>query len=449
MPSRRRFLAAAGAAAVSPAIAPALARTTLHPRAIDIARELKKDRAQPQEAAGNESFWGQVARAFTIDRSIVNLNNGGVSPSPAFVQEAMKRHLDFSNTAPPPYALWQVLEPQKEGTRQALAQAFGGDAEELAITRNASESLQILQQGLPLAAGDEVLTTTADYPRMITTFKQRERREGIRLVQFQIPVPADDPAEVVRRFEAHITPRTRLILCSHVVFLNGGVLPVEEICALGRRRGIPVIVDAAHSLAHLDYRITDLDCDYLGVSLHKWLFAPHGTGLLYVRRERIGDVWPLMAAAETQQTDIRKFEEIGTHPAANHLAIAEALTFHDGIGGARKLARLVHLRNLWAERLTGHPRLGDRVRLRTSLRPGLAGGIATVDLDGLEPVPLQSWLWTRHRIFTVAISDAPATPAELRHGVRGLRISPSVYTTPREIDRFASALENALEHGIA
>lgn len=438
--SRRRFLAVAGAAAIA---GPALA--TLDARAIGIARELKKHRLQPTEAAGNEPFWSQVARAFTIDRSCINLNNGGISPSPAFVQEAMKRHLDFSNTAPPPYALWTVLEPQKEGTRAALAQMFGGKPEELAITRNASESLQILQFGLPLASGDEVLTTTADYPRMVSTFKQRERREGIKLVQFQIPVPAEDPAEVVRLYEAHITPRTKMILCSHVVFLNGGVMPVKQICALGRRHGIPVIVDAAHSFAHIDYRIDDLDCDFLGVSLHKWLFAPHGTGLLYVRQEKIKEVWPLMAAADTQDTNIRKFEEIGTHPAANHLAIAEALTFHDGIGAARKLARLVYLRNLWADRLGA----SDRVHLRTSVKPGLAGGIATVDIDGLDPAALRAWLWDTRRIFTTSIDDAPTTPSELRHNVRGLRISPSVYTTPREIERFAEAIEHAMEHGIA
>ncbi len=443
MPTRRRFLAAAGATALSPAIAPALAQ--LHPRAIDIARELKKDRSQPMEAAGNESFWAGVARAFTIDRSVVNLNNGGVSPSPAFVQEAMKRHLDFSNTAPPPYALWQILEPQKEGTRQTLADMFAGDPEEIAITRNASESLQILQLGLPLAAGDEVLCTTADYPRMITTFKQRERREGIKLVQFQLPVPAEDTAAILRLYEAQITPRTRMILCSHVIFLNGGVMPVKEICALGRSRGIPVIVDAAHSFAHIDYRITDLGCDFLGVSLHKWLFAPHGTGLLYVKRDKIKDVWPLMAAPDTNDENIRKFEEIGTHPAANHLAIAEALTFHDGIGGARKLARLTYLRNLWADRLTAN----SRVRLRTSLRPGLAGGIATVDIDGLDPSELRSWLWETHRIFTTSIDDAMGAATEARHNVRGLRISPSVYTTPREIDRFCDAIEEAMEHGLA
>ncbi|MCA9288072.1 MAG: aminotransferase class V-fold PLP-dependent enzyme [Phycisphaerales bacterium] len=449
--SRRDFLAAApGAASLAVLAGPALARhATLEPRATDIARELKADKRGPADIADDDAFWSQVARAFTIDRSVINLNNGGVSPSPGFVQEAMKRHLDFSNTAPPPYALWQVLEPQKEGTRRALAQQFGADAEELAITRNASESLQILQQGLDLSAGDAVLTTTADYPRMLTTFEQRQRREGIRLVRFQIPVPASDPAEIVRRFEAHITPRTRLILCSRVVFLTGGALPVREICDLGHRRGIPVLVDAAHSFAHLDERIDDLGCDFLGTSLHKWLFAPHGTGLLYVKRDRIKDVWPLMAAAEKQTDDVRKFEEIGTHPAANHLAIAEALTFHDGIGSSRKFARMVHLRDLWARTLLDHPRHASRVRLQTSLEPGLAGGIATVDFEGLEPRDLQSWLWSTRRIFTVAIGDGAETPEPLRHNVRGLRVSPSVYTTPREIERFVEAIQHALDHGIA
>src|SRR6185295_7587647 len=175
-----------------------------------------------------ELFWGEIARAFTVDRGMINLNNGGVSPSPRLVQDAMKRHLDVSNEAPA-YTMWRVLEPEREGVRARLAQAFGVDPEEVAITRNASESLQTCQFGFDLKAGDEVLTTTQDYPRMITTFKQRERREGIKLVQFPIPTPCEDPGEIVRRYEAQITPRTRLILVSHMVFLTGQILPAAEV----------------------------------------------------------------------------------------------------------------------------------------------------------------------------------------------------------------------------
>ena len=389
---------------------------------------------EARRAAGDEDFWATIARAFTVDRSLVNFNNGGVSPSPAFVQEAMRGHLEASNEAPA-YSMWRVLEPRRETVRQRLAQFNGVDPEEIAITRNASEGLQICQLGFDLQPGDQVLTTTQDYPRMRTTFRQRERREGIELVQFSLPAPAEDPAEVVRRFEEHITDRTRLILVSHMVYLNGQVLPVREVTQLGRERGIPVIVDGAHAFAHMDFRIADLDVDYYATSLHKWLFAPHGTGLLYVRRSKIEGLWPLMAADEKQSGDIRKFEEIGTHPAANTLAISEALTFHEGIGPARKLARLVHLRDTWANRLLEN----DRVRLWTSQLPGLAGGIANVAIEGVDPRELSSWLWREHKILVTAIQHEECP---------GLRVSPSVYTTPSEVDRFCAAVETVLRDGL-
>jgi selenocysteine lyase/cysteine desulfurase len=420
---RRHFLlglAAPGVACVAPRLEPGSARVAL---------------ARAQAAAADpELFWAEVARAFTVDRSMVNLNNGGVSPSPRLVQEAMKRHLDVSNEAPA-YTMWRLLEPGREGVRARLAQTFGVDPEELAITRNASESLQTLQFGLELAHGDEVLTTTQDYPRMLTTFEQRARREGIVLVQFSIPTPCEDPGEIVRRFEAHLTPRTRLILVSHMVFLTGQVLPVAEVVALGRERGIPVIVDGAHALAHLDFRISDLDCDFYASSLHKWLFAPHGTGLLYVRKERIPDVWPLMAAAESQGGDIRKFEEIGTHPAANALAIAEALVFHETLGPARKLARLIELREAWAEPLSRH----ERVRFHTSRKPGFAGGIALIEIEGIDSEALAAHLWKQHRIFVVAIKHAE---------FQGIRVSPSVYTLKSELARFVDALETVVCDGL-
>src|SRR5262249_49055823 len=230
-----------------------------------------------------------------VDRSIINLNNGGVSPSPRVVQTAMQRNLDFSNAAPA-YNMWSVLEPQREGVREKLAAEFGCDKDELALTRNASESLEICQMGLELKRGDEVLTTTQDYPRMITTFKQMERRQGIVLKQFKIPVPCEDLGQIVKLFAANMTPKTRMILMSHVINLTGQVCPVRDVVAVARKSKIPVIVDGAHAFAHLDFKIRDLDCDYYGSSLHKWLCAPHGTGILYVRKDKIAGLWPLMAA---------------------------------------------------------------------------------------------------------------------------------------------------------
>ncbi len=435
MVTRRYFIGAIGYPAASFALTGSVA---LDPRrmarAAEALQELGERSDPPDKIACDENLWFQVGQAFTVDRSIVNQNNGGVSPSPRIVQEAMKRHLDYSNTAPP-YTMWQILEPQREAVRERFARQFGCDTEEIAFTRNASESLQICLFGLDLQPGDEVLTTNQDYPRMVNTLKQRERREGIVLHQFSIPVPAEDPDEVVSRFERHITPRTKLILMCHMVNLTGQIMPVRRVVEMARAKGIPVIVDGAHALAHFDFTLADLDCDYYASSLHKWLFAPHGTGMLYVRRDKIGDLWPMMAAPESMDDNIRKFEEIGTHPAANYLAIAEALTFHQGIGPARKQARLEYLRDTWALRLLQH----DRVRLHTSLRPGLACGIANVQIDGIDSAELNSWLWKEHRILTTVIKHEE---------FEGIRVSPSVYTTTAELDRFCDAMEDVLRNGL-
>jgi selenocysteine lyase/cysteine desulfurase len=432
MIDRRSFLGALGLPAAWPLAAPALAG----PGAIErvVRAFAAAGPAAPEELAREEELWFEVQQAFTIDRSLVNLNNGGVSPAPRVVQEAMKRHLDFSNLLPS-YNLWSVLEPQREPLRQRLARQWGCDAEELAFTRNASEGLQICQFGLDLARGDEVLTTDQDYPRMLHTFEQRERREGIVLKRIALPIPAEDEDEIVRLFAQAITPRTKLVLFCHVINLTGQVLPVKRLVALGREKQIPVIVDGAHAFAHLDYTLGELDCDYYATSLHKWLFAPHGTGLLYVRKSKIGGLWPLMAADAVLKNDIRKFEQIGTHPEANTLAIAEALTFHQGIGPARKEARMRYLRDRWVKRLIEH----ERVRLHTSLRPEFSCGLATFEVEGVPCMDLHAYLWREHRILTTPIEHAR---------FQGLRVSPSMYTTLEELERFSAAIEHVLEHGL-
>lgn len=434
MPTRREFLGAMSwpvAAAMVPACAMTRAPGPASRVRLD---ELAAQSGTPEEIARDESFWFAVQQSFTVDRSLLNLNNGGVCPSPTVVQDAVKGHLDFSNEAPS-HHLWRVLEPRKETVRTQLARLFGCDREEMAIVRNASEGLQICEFGFDLEPGDEVLTTNQDYPRMISTWRQREMRDGIRLVQVSIPTPCDDPAEIVRAIEAGITDRTRVILISHVINLTGQVLPVRAIVARARDRGIPVIVDGAHAFANLNFERDDLDCDYYATSLHKWLFAPHGTGMLYVRRDKIRDLWPLMASAKPRQQNIRKFEEIGTHPLANFLAIAEAVTFHESIGPERKLARLLFLRDYWAKRLA---RL-DRVRLHTSLEPGAACGIATVEIEGIDTNALTGYLLRQHRIITTGIGH---------EDFAGVRVSPSVYTTLDELDRFCDVMEHVVRDGI-
>ena len=434
MQSRRQFLGAisfpAAAAIAGMPVLPAVLRKGGSALAADLAAHP----GTPQEVASDELFWAEVQRAFTVDRTLVNLNNGGVSPSPAFVQDAMKKHLDLSNKAPT-YYMWQIQEPMREGVRQRMARQWGVDPEEIAFVRNASEGLQTLQFGMDLQRGDEVLTTTQDYGRMITTFRQRERREGVILKQIEVPVPAEDPSEIVRLFEQAFTDRTRMILICHTINLTGQIFPVRELSDLARSRGIPLIVDGAHGLAHFEFKLPDLGCDYYATSLHKWLFAPHGTGLLYVKKDKIPGLWPLMAAPERMDDDIRKYEEIGTHPAANYLAIGEALTFHQGLGGQRKEARLRFLRDYWANALLEH----DRFRLHTSQRPEFSCGIGNIQLEGVDSGALNSWLWQEHKIITVAIKHAQ---------FEGLRVTASVYTHLEELDRFIDAMLYAAQHGV-
>jgi isopenicillin-N epimerase len=386
------------------------------------------------EVAQDEDFWVQIQQAFTVNRNFVNLNNGGVCPSPRIVQDAMRRALEFSNEAPV-YTMWRILEPQIESVRIRLAGEFGCDPEEMAITRNASESLENVQLGIDLEPGDEVLTTDQDYPRMNTTWDQRVRREGIVVKAFPFETPAPSMEYLANLFEQNITPRTKVIHFCHITNLSGQIFPVGEICRMARRRGIQTIVDGAHAFAQFPFKRDDLNCDYYGTSLHKWLLAPHGTGFLYVRRENIGKVWPLMAAPESMKDNIRKFEEIGTHPAANHNAIGEALTFHQSIGGERKAARLRYLRDRWMRRLEGQ----SKVVLNTSFDPAMSCGLANVGIDGVDPGELTSHLWQRHHIIVTPIGHPACT---------GIRVTPNVYTTLEEVDRFSVAMEDVIRNGL-
>src|SRR6476661_4079430 len=288
----------------------------------------------PLDAAMDEDYWATIQQAFSVSRGLIKKNNGGVSPSPRIVTEAFVRYTWQQEDATA-YTMWQILEPQSETIRTGLAEIFGCDSEEIAITRNASESLEILLMGIDFKSGDEILTTTQDYGRMITTLRQREKREGLVLKLVKIPIPPKDLNESTAAFERAITDRTRLILIAYQVNITGQITPVKAVCEMARARGIETIVDGAHSFAQFDFKQKDLGCDYFGTSLHKWLYAPKGTGLLYVKRDKIEKIWPLMAAESKQANDIRKFEEIGTHSAAPKLAIGEALLFHNGIGGKR------------------------------------------------------------------------------------------------------------------
>jgi isopenicillin-N epimerase len=428
---RRNFLSLTGKgfglAALSCATVASLLKD-IHAAAISVAH------LNPQQAAMDEDFWFEIQKAFTVTRGIINLNNGGVSPSPRIVTEALVRYIWQQEDATA-YTMWQILEPQSETIRTGLAELFGCDREEIAITRNASESLETLLLGLDLKSGDEILTTTQDYGRMLTTMRQRGQREGSTLKLIKIPIPPKNISEITGAFERAVTPRTRLIHLAHQINITGQITPVKAVCEMARARGIETIVDGAHSFAQFDFKQKDLNCDYFGTSLHKWLYAPKGTGMLYVKRDKIAKVWPLFAAEQKQAADIRKFEEIGTHSAAPKLAIGEALLFHNGIGGKRKEARLRYLSRYWMDQLKSIP----KVRFNTSFDPAQMCAIANVQIEGVDSGKIGSYLFSQHHIFTTPIAHEE---------FQGLRITPNLYTTLPELDRFCEVMTMIAQKGL-
>ncbi len=424
---RRAFLGAAGGALTALA-ADAEARIERAARRLG--------GANAQEAARDEDFWFRVREAFTIDRNHINLNSGSVSPAPAPVQRAMRQYWDITNMGPSLY-VDELLGPRVEVARRRLADAFGCGTDEIAFTRNASEAMEIVQFGLALQPGDEVLTTTQDYPRMLMTFRQRERRDGIVLRTVPYPTPPEDLSELTHLLERAITPRTKLLLICHTTFTTGQIFPVGEICRMARRHGVETLVDGAHGFAHFPFTRDELDCDYYGTSLHKWLFAPVGTGFLYVRKEKIPNVWPLMSAPASQDDDIRKFEQIGTNPIALRGAITEALTFHDGLGPERKAERLVHLRRRWAERVKELP--GVQVLNPPDIRQ--ACGIGAMRIEGVDSGELTDFLERKYRVHV--------RPRFIAGEFDCIRVSPSVFTTLEEVDLFAAAIEDAVRNGVA
>src|SRR5262245_11361992 len=389
--SRRAFLRITGVLGTAAAAARANGLD-----AVEAATAAVADRPA-DDVAQDEFYWREIQQGFTLDRTLINLNNGNSCPSPRVVHEAFKRYLDSSNQLPVHYR--GMIERNIETVRRRLAAEFGCDIEEMAITRNASEALQIAQCGLDLKPGDEVLTTDQDYPRMLTTWDQRVRRDKIKLTRINFAVPTTSQG-LVQRFERAITPQTRVIHFCHITNLSGQVFPVQQLARMARQRGILTIVDGAHAVAHFPFKLRDLEVDFYGTSLHKWLLAPHGTGFLYVRRENIPKLWPLQAVGERQVNDIRKFEAIGTHPAGARAAIAEALAFHQAIGAERKAARLRYLTMRWANALKSEP----RIKILSNLdEPQQTWGLAMVGIQGVDARQLSTFLFDKYRIIINAV----------------------------------------------
>lgn len=380
-----------------------------------------------EELAADEDYWSVIQQSFTVNPNIINLNNGGVSPSPRVVQEAVERYNKLSNEGPS-YFMWRILDQGREPLRQKLSDLAGVDAEEIAINRNATEALNTVIFGLDLKTGDEVIGTRQDYPNMINAWKQRAQREGIIYTQLNFNFPIENDDEIVSAYEKAITPKTKIIHVTHIINWVGQIMPVRKIADMAHKHGIDVICDAAHSFGLLEYKISDLHCDYFGTSLHKFLSAPIGSGMLWIKKEKIEKIWPLVCNDKPRGTDIRKFETLGTRSFPIEQAIGEAANFHTAIGSKRKEERIRYLKNYWAGKVKDIP----KVKIHTSLKPEYSCAICGVSVDGMTPGELDSALFNNYRIHTVGI---------VWENISCVRITPHVYTRLQDVDKLARAIE--------
>jgi selenocysteine lyase/cysteine desulfurase len=380
----------------------------------------------PAVTAQDEDYWSVIQRAYTVNPDLINLNNGGVSPAPLVVQQAVERYNELSNEGPS-YYMWGILDQGREPLRERLAQLAGAQPGEIAIDRNSTEALNTIIFGLPLQRGDEVIGTKQDYPHMIEAYRQRAMREGIVYKQITFDFPIENDEQIVKAFEEAITPQTKLLHVTHMINWVGQIMPVRKISDMAHARGIEVIADGAHSFGLMDFKIPDLGCDYFGTSLHKFLSAPIGTGMMWIKAEKIEKVWPLVCAGEPHSSDIRKFEDLGTRSFPIEQGIGEAINFHEGIGSKRKEERIRYLKNYWATRVQGMP----KVKLHTSLDARYSCAICGVSIDGMTPGDLNTALFNRYKIHTVGI---------VWENISVVRVTPHVYTTLPDLDKLIRAI---------
>lgn len=385
----------------------------------------------PMEWARDEDFWAWIKSEYTVSPNLLNLNNGGVCPQPKVVQDAHIRFYQYANEAPS-YYMWRILDQGREALRSKLADLAGCSPEEIAINRNATEGLNTVIFGLNLKAGDEVVLTKQDYPNMLNAWRQREKRDGVKLVYLNLDLPTENEDAIVAQFVNAFTPRTKVVHVTHLINWVGQVLPVRKIADEAHKRGIEVIADGAHSFALFDFKIPDLGCDYYATSLHKWLGAPFGSGMLYIRQPKIRNVWALLSNNEPSGPDIRKFESLGTRSFASEMAIGTAVDFHNGIGTARKFARAHYLKNYWAERVSDLP----GVKIHTSLKPEYAGAVALFSIDGMKPGEVESQLLGQYKIHTSPIDW---------ENIHGVRVTPHIYHSPKDLDRLVAAITAIVE----
>ncbi|MEO6405632.1 MAG: aminotransferase class V-fold PLP-dependent enzyme [Ferruginibacter sp.] len=398
----------------------------LHAASFDVANKNILGKTAEQITT-DEDYWTIIQDAYTVNPNIINLNNGGVSPAPLVVQNALDRYNKLANEGPS-YFMWRILDQGREPLREKLALLAGASAEEIAINRNSTEALNTVIYGLHLKSGDEVIGTKQDYPNMINAWKQRQQRDGIVYKQLSFNFPIEDDDAIVSAFEKAISPKTRLLHITHIINWLGQIMPVRKIADMAHSKGIEVLVDGAHSFGLLDFKIPDLGADYFGASLHKFLSAPVGSGMLWVKKNKISELWPLLCNDKPESDDIRKFESLGTRSFPIEQAIGEALNFHNAIGAARKQQRIHYLKNYWASAVKDNP----KIKLHTSLNPKYSCAICGVTIQGMTPAELDSALFTKYKIHTVGI---------VWENISCVRITPHVYTRISDLDKLIKALK--------
>ncbi|MBI2729218.1 MAG: aminotransferase class V-fold PLP-dependent enzyme [Sphingobacteriales bacterium] len=424
MNSRRHFLQGLASAAGTVSFL-SFANNSFTTEAV---KQFDKFHAQtPTDALNDEDFWNWVKQSYTVSPEILNLNNGGVSPQPKVVQDAHIRYYQYWNEGPS-YYMWQILDQGREALRNKLADLAGCNAEEIAINRNATEGLNTVIFGLNLKAGDEVVLTKQDYPNMINAWKQREKREGIKLVWINLPLPMENEEEIVKMYANAFPAKTKIVHVTHLINWTGQIMPVKKIAQEAHKRGIEVIADGAHTFGHFDFAIPDLECDYFATSLHKWLSAPFGSGMLYIKKEKIKNVWALLSNNEPDGTDIRKFESLGTRSFASEMAIGTAADFHTGIGNKRKEDRLRFLKDYWVNKVKDMP----KVSFMQPVTPHMSCAIATIAIAGKKPGDVSAELISKYKIHAVGIEW---------ENIHVVRVTPHVYTSLKDLDRLVTAIK--------
>ena len=381
----------------------------------------------PTDTASDDDFWKQVRGEYQLNPDYINLENGYYNILPTPLLEKYIQHIREVNYQGS-YYMRTVQFDNKNKMAAQLASLTGCPADELILTRNTTESLDMIIGGFPWKEGDEAVMAEQDYGAMLEMFKQVAKRHGVVNKIISVPNHPKSDEEIVQLYANAITPKTRLLMVCHMINITGQILPIRKICEMAHSKGVEVMVDGAHAIAHIQFNIPDLQCDYYGASLHKWLSVPLGVGMLYVKKEHIQKIWPLLAEGDRPLGDISKLNHLGTHPVHTDLAIEDAIQFYQLIGAERKEARLRYLQNYWTSRVSAIP----GVVLNTPTSAHRACAIANVGINGMKPALLAETLLKKYKIWTVAIDYA---------NVQGCRITPNLYTTTAELDKFVLALK--------